>query len=326
MAHLLAVDGNSLGHRAWHALRAEALGGAWVAHGMVRMLATAWSHGPFDAVVVAFDSRDSIRRELYPAYKANRPPHDPELHEQLDRSAGLLATCGFTVASVEGFEADDLLASVTRRARHLAVRTSLLSSDRDLISLVRDDVTLLRPRGTMSDVEVCDPDTVRERYGVDPPRYLDLAVLRGDASDNLPGVDGIGEKTAAKLLVSWGSIEALYAGLADLPVNLATRLREGRDAVERNLGLMSPLGDPDVDVRAAVARGLDVVRIQRALRAAGLRRAADDLRLAIERPPPPPLPPPPPDDTSGLSEPPSGPATISPRPDLALDAEQAALF
>lgn len=293
MATLLAVDGNSLGHRAWHALRRSRLSGAWVTHGVVRMLASAWAYGPFEAVFVAFDSRTNLRRDSCPEYKANRDAHDPELYDQFERMSGLLDACGFEVAVAEGYEADDLLATAAVTCEEEAIDCAVLSSDRDLLSLVSDNVTVLRPRGTMSDLTVYDPAAVVDEFGVEPRQYLELAALRGDTSDNLDGVHGVGPKTAAKLLSSWGSIDALYAGLRHLPHDLASRLREAEDAVARNLALMSPLTNRDVDVAATMARGLDVGRITTALSEAGLQQAATDMRLAIQRDPvPPPVPPP----------------------------------
>lgn len=293
MATLLAVDGNSLGHRAWHALRASRLSGAWVTHGVVRMLASAWTYGPFDGVFVGFDSRTSFRRDSYPEYKANRDPHDPELYAQFGRMSELLDACGFEVAEVDGHEADDLLAVAAGACQEAGIDCALLSSDRDLLALVNDTVSLLRPRGTMSDLAVYDPDAVVDEFGVEPHQYLELAALRGDTSDNLAGVHGVGPKTAAKLLASWGSIDALYDGLRHLPNDLASRLRDAEDDVARNLALMSPLTNHEIDVVGAVRRGLDVDRITATLTDAGLRQAATDLRLAIQRDPEPPAAPPP---------------------------------
>lgn len=299
MTTLLAVDGNSLGHRAWHALRRSRLSGAWVTHGVVRMLASAWSYGPFDGVYVAFDSATSYRRDSYPEYKANRDPHDPELYEQFDRLSAILTDCGFAVGMVEGYEADDLLAAAAAAAEGSGIACSVLSSDRDLLSLVSDTVTLLRPRATMSDLTVYGPDAVLDEFGVRPHQYLELAALRGDTSDNLDGVHGVGAKTAAKLISSWGSVDALYAGLQHLPSDLSARLREAEEDVARNLALMSPLTNHPVDVAAIVDRGVDVEQVTTALDGARLRQAATDLRLAIERGPMPPAPPPPEVDPAG---------------------------
>ncbi len=325
MATLLAVDGNSLGHRAWHALRGSSLSGAWVTHGVVRMLASAWAYGPFDAVLVAFDSRTSFRRDSYPEYKANRDPHDPQLYAQFDRMSDLLDRCGFEVAEVEGHEADDLLATAARACEDAGIHCSVLSSDRDLLALVSDTVTLLRPRGTMSDLTVYDPEVVCDEFGVEPDQYLELAALRGDTSDNLDGVHGVGPKTAAKLLSSWGSIDALYDGLRHLSADLADRLRKAEDDVSRNLALMSPMTNTDIDVAAVIERGLDPDRMTATLSEAGLRRAATEMRLAIEREPEPP-PPPPPDAEPDARRPPATSDDERDPPPVHYVGEQAGLF
>jgi DNA polymerase-1 len=319
---LLAVDGNSLAHRAWHALREEATGGPWVTDGIVRMLSSAWIHGPYDAVVFAFDSSASLRRELYPEYKSHRDDNDPALTEQISLAASTLAACGLHVISSEGYEADDLLAATAEAIRRLPpARCHVLSSDRDLTAVVSERVTLLRPRRTMSDIRIYDVAAVEAEYGVAPRVYLQLAALRGDPSDDLPGVRGIGRKTAAKLLRSFGSVEEVYANLRYLDHKVAAELRAARDDVERNLLLMSPLGTHDLDVAAMLGAGIDVDRVDATLTAAGLGRAAGVFRWAFERGPLPPKPPPPDEDpidgvTIELPEPPAAP----------IQGEQVGLF
>lgn len=327
MGTLLAVDGNSLAHRAWHALRGDELDGAWVTHGVVRMLASAWRHGPFDGVAVAFDSPANLRCARDPAYKANRGDHDPALHEQLGLLADLLPRCGWTVLTAAGYEADDLLAATARACTALGLRCHLLSSDRDLLALVSPTVTLLRPRRTMADLTVHDPAAVEAEYGIAPAQYLHLAALRGDPSDNLPGVRGIGTRTAARLLRSWGSIEGIYAGLFDIAPAVADKLRAGRQRVERNLALMTPLADHDVDVPGVLARGVDVERVCRTLESVGLGAAAASFRHAVARGPLPPLPPPPevePTDHGRAGR--RGRPRPEARTPVAVEGEQAALF
>lgn len=320
-ATVLAVDGNSLAHRAWHALRDERFGGAWVAHGVVRMLATAWSYGPFDAVVVAFDSSTSVRKSMYPPYKATRSDKEPGFHEQFAQLRGIIGACGFGDLVTDGYEADDVLAAIAAETVAAGHRCYVLSSDRDLLALVHQDVWLLRPRASMQDVTVYDPAAVEEEFGVPPERYVELAALRGDPSDNLPGAHGIGAKTAAKLLRSFGTLEELYAGLRWLPNDTAAKLREGREAVDRNIELMSPMGEHDIGLEAALELGVDLGHVVSTLRERGLRSAADSFRFAVEREPEPPASPP-------IEEAPVPPVALDPllddEPTPAV--EQAALF
>lgn len=295
---VLAVDGGSLGHRAWHAMGPDGGDAPFVTDGVLRMLASAWIHGPFAAVVLALDSDSSVRRNRFPGYKAHRPPPDPDLPRQLRRLGEIARSAGFTVLEAEGYEADDLLAAVAAAAPAAGARCALLSSDRDLLAHVGRGVVALRPRTSMSDLKVYGPADVEEEFGVPPDRYTELAALRGDPSDGLDGVPGVGVRTAARLLASFGSLEALYTGLHHLDPPLRRALLRARPEVDRNLALMRPLGDHRVDVAAVVARGLDVQRAASALRAAGLEHAATEFRLATQRPPPQPRPPPPVTDTT----------------------------
>lgn len=317
-AAVLGVDGGSLGHRAWHALGATGRAGPWVAGGVVRMLASAWLYGPFRAVVLALDSATSLRRQRFPAYKAHRPPPDPALVRQLRLVGDVARDAGFTVLEADGYEADDLLAGVARAARGQGVRCALLSSDRDLLAHVGDGVVLLRPRRSMSDLKVYDRADVEDEFGVPPERYRELAALRGDPADSLEGVPGVGMRTAARLLTSFGSLTALYEGVHHLDPPLRRALLQARPVVDRNLRLMRPLGGQAVDIAGVLTRGLDVSRAAAALSAAGLGRAATAFRLAVERPLPPPPPPPPVTDTTDygradrLLPPPRRPSGSSP--------------
>lgn len=332
---VLAVDGNSLAHRAWHALRASEPDGRlpegpFVARGMVRMLATAWIEGPYDAVVVCFDGPDNLRKKRFAGYKAGREEKDPELVRQLERAQRVLEACAFTVAQLDGYEADDLLAVVAATCTEADWRCTIVSSDRDLTALVSDVVTLLRPGQSMAQIRTYTPASTEAEYGVPPERYLQLAALRGDPSDGLDGVRGVGAKTAARLINTYGSIATVYAYLAELTPGQRDALVAARDAVERNLDLMAPMTDVDVDVAAAVANGVDLDAVAATLGQLGMRETADHFRHAVQRGPIPPLPPPPVSDDrdhvpAAPPPPGTGPATRV-VPVLAEDVEQAPLF
>ena len=290
---LLAIDGNSLAHRAFHASNPDERQGAWMLGLFVRILAGVWSYGPYDGVLVGFDHPVNHRKLADPGYKAGRSEKDPVLEEGLDELPGLMAGLGFTIEQHEGAEADDVRASAAREAVALGARCHVLSSDKDLLALVSDDVTLLRPRGTMGDLVVTDPARVRADHGVDPSQYVDLAALRGDPSDGLRGVHGIGARTAAKLLRRHGSVEQLYANLHNLDPRTEAKLRAGRAEVDRNLALMTPLTGVPADVAGALEHGVDLDELDEALVALGEGRAAGTFRNAVTRPLPPPMPPPP---------------------------------
>ena len=347
---VLAVDGNALGHRAYRSAETELAAGdtrPLVTGAVVSMLAGAWVHGPYDAVLIGFDHPDNRRKLLAPEYKANRPPTPPELTASLHRLRGDLGECGFHVVEQDGAEADDVLAAAADACTAAGWRCDLLSSDRDLTALVGGAVRLLRPRARFADLVVEDAAAVRTAYGVDPERYVDLAALRGDSSDGLTGATGIGTKTAAKLLATYGTVAGIYAALSDLPPRLEASLREGRERVERNLLLMAPLPHLDVDIATLAGSAVDPDRVLRVLEPLGLDAAARRFARAVTAPPPQPAAPHPAADASAPppgSDAVHGPGDLDPddlevarrdrerrdrvRPDLDVAAagEQGALF
>jgi DNA polymerase I len=323
---MLAVDGNSLGHRGFHSSRTEAADDhrPLVTGAVVSMLASVWSEGPYDGLVVAFDHPTNRRKDDHPEYKANRSPSHPELGPSLVALRTHLATCGFTVLEHPGSEADDLLAAVVDACWLRGWPCDVLSSDRDLTALVGPTTRLLRPRATFSDLQIEDEAAVRQRYGIEPSQYVELAALRGDPSDGLTGATGIGPKIAARLLRDYGSVAGIYAALTDLPPKLEAALREGRHRVERNLVLMAPIPHLEVDIDAAHQRGIDPDGVLAALEPLGLEVAARRFARAVLAPPQPPTPPPPlapPPELAGRLEPSRGAITAA-----TLEAEQASLF
>ncbi len=324
--HVLAVDGNSLAHRAYHAIvDTDDAVGAFVTAGFMGMLGSVWGHGPFDAIVIALDHPHNQRKVDFPEYKANRTDQ-VDLSDHLRDLGTHLRATGLVVVDVEGAEGDDVLAATTDACEAREWRCTVLSSDRDLTALVSERVTLLRPRGTMSDLRVYDPAAVMTEYGVRPDQYTDLAALRGDPSDGLVGVNGIGPKTAARLLRDHGDLTGIYANLCHLDPRTESALRAGRDRAERNRLLMSPLPHIEVDVDLAVQVGVDVDAIDAALANHGLGAAGGRFRWAVERPQAPPMAPPPVDKDVPAIEIPD--AVLERRASMAAVAqgEQDALF
>jgi len=303
MRQLLAVDGSSLVHRAWHSTRdgEDAEREGIVTATFASMLASIWPYGPYTTLLVAFDHPVNRRRLDFPEYKAQRTSTPDGLRAALERTAEHLSVAGIAVRRQEGVEADDLLATASDEARARGITCDLLSSDRDLIAFVGGVVRLLRPRQRFNDVAVEDERAVRETYGVDPARYVDLAALRGDTSDGLRGADGIGPARAARLVRDHGSVTALYRALPDLPPAIARSLREAREDVERNLLLMSPIPHLDVRFDEALASRDGAGRLAALVEELGFPGAARRLRRAIDtdeerrEPSPPPIPPPPTD-------------------------------
>jgi DNA polymerase-1 len=321
--HVLAVDGNSLAHRAYHAIvGTDDAVGSFVTGGVVSMLGTAWSYGPFDRVVVAFDAPNNRRKADFPEYKANRV-EDPVLTGHLADLQGHLADCGLHVVSEEGVEADDLIAATAEACTARDWQCTIFSSDRDLTALVSDSVTLLRPRGTMADLRVEDPPAVHREYGVRPEQYADLAALRGDPSDGLNGVLGIGPKTAARLLRDHGDLSGIYANLCLLPPKIEAALRAGREVVERNRLLMTPL--PHVTVDVDTTPPVDVDRVDDILTGLGLGSHAGRFRAALTRPAAPPMAPPP-SDADAPEAPPVIPVAVQARREATPAVERGEQF
>jgi DNA polymerase-1 len=212
---LLAVDGDSFAHRAYHALpksirRAEGRpAGAIV--GFANMLLRLWDAEEPRAVLVAWDTLTvpTYRHEAFESYQAGRV-FDAELLEQLDLLPPLVEALGFAYAKAPGYEADDFLAAA---AVHAEPPVFVATSDRDAFQLARADVTILQPTRGVSELARIGPAEVRERYGVEPEQVPDFIALRGDPSDRLPGAQGVGPKKAAEVLGQYGSLEAaLEAG------------------------------------------------------------------------------------------------------------------
>ena len=205
---LLAIDGDSLAHRAYHALPKTIRLNAVV--GFANMLVRLWTNERPDAVLVAWDTLTvpTYRHEAFEAYQSGRV-FDESLLEQLDVLPELVRACGFAAAKGAGYEADDFLAAAARVwPGDLLVATS----DRDAFQLASERVTILQPTRGVSELARIGPAEVRERYGVEPEQVPDLIALRGDPSDKLPGARGVGPKKAADILRQYGTLEAALAG------------------------------------------------------------------------------------------------------------------
>ncbi len=214
---VLAVDGNSLLHRAFHAsartmYRTPDGVQGWAVRGLLSQLVAAVDRVCADAVVVGFDDRgNSSRKRRWPIYKAQRAPKPESLERQLDLAVEVLRDLGVCVVVPEGLEADDVLASVAAQAPALGAQTVVATSDRDSFALIDQHTRMLRIlNGGVDASPLLDPERLAMVTGVRPTQYLDLAALRGDSSDNLPGVTGFGAKTAVKLLQALGSGQAAF--------------------------------------------------------------------------------------------------------------------
>ena len=273
---LLAVDGNSLLHRSFHAsartgFRTSDGRPAWAVRGLLSHLTALVDRSCADAVVVGFDDpATSRRRDRWPSYKAHRVAKPATLEQQLADAVEVLRELGVVVAVPPGLEADDVLASAAAYARGLGACTVVATSDRDSFALVADDTRMLRIlNGGVEASPMLDPRRLEMVTGVRPDQYLDFAALRGDASDNLPGVPGIGPKTAARLLAEFGTAAAAFDAAFDdacgdgarcrevLGAATARRLRlpEARAAWEVNREAMAMVDDAPLGLDLAAGVG-----------------------------------------------------------------------
>jgi len=211
---LLVVDGDSLAHRAYHALprtiRRGDGGPGNTLVGFTTMLLRLWQAERPRAVVVGWDTigQPTYRHELLPGYQSGRE-FDDDILEQLDLLPGLVASTGIVCGKHPGYEADDFLGAAVDQEERRRGTTLVVTSDRDAFQLASTTTTILQPTKGVSELRRVGPVEVRERYGVEPSQVPDFIALRGDPSDRIPGARGVGEKTAASLLGQYGSLDAL---------------------------------------------------------------------------------------------------------------------
>lgn len=230
-SRLLLVDGHSLAYRAFYALPVENFMSpdgqpTNAIHGFVSMLLQVVEAENPTHIAVAFDvNRDTFRRAEFPDYKANRAKSPVEFAPQVPVIREVLESFGIVNLAVEGFEADDIIATLTTAAATQQAHVSILTGDRDSMQLVSDNVTVLYPTKGVRELARMTPEAVLEKFGVRPDQYADLAALRGDASDNLPSIPGVGDKTAASWLSTYGDLNGLIAAADEIRGKVGENLR-----------------------------------------------------------------------------------------------------
>jgi DNA polymerase-1 len=251
---LLLIDGHSMAYRAFFALPAENFTTAQGQHtnaiyGFATMLLSLLSTEKPTHVAVAFDvSRKTFRSEIFPEYKANRAKTPDEFRSQMSYLHELVRAFGITTFEVEGFEADDIIATIAKQAERENAEVFICTGDRDSFQLVNEKTTVLYPKRGVSDLTRMTPEAVQEKYGMSPEQYPDFAALRGDPSDNLPSVPGVGEKTAAKWVVEYGSLRELIANVDKLGGKVGQSLRGSINDVIRNRELTQLVANVPLDL------------------------------------------------------------------------------
>ncbi|WP_333619782.1 DNA polymerase I [Dietzia sp.] len=255
---LLLIDGHSLAFRAFFAIPTANFSTSGGQHtnavyGFFTQVMKIVQDEQPTHMAVAFDvSRKSLKRTAeYPEYKATRSATPPEWSGQVELIQKLLDACGIRIASLEGYEADDLIATLSERAKSEGFHSYICTGDRDALQLVTDEVTVLYPKqGTGTPIRYT-PEEVESKYGVAPNRYADLAAIRGDNSDNLPGVNKVGEKTAAEWLQKYGSLDEIIAHADEFGGKRGEYLREAIPQVQLNRKLTELDRDVDLDLPIA---------------------------------------------------------------------------
>lgn len=253
MKKLLLIDGHSMAYRAFFALPADSFTTASGQHtnavyGFANMVMSLIKEEQPSHVAVAFDvSRKTFRSEKFPEYKATRSATPDEFRSQIPLIHELLKAMNINEYSLEGFEADDLLATISKAAVKDGFEVSICTGDRDSFQLVNEQITVLYPKKGVSEMARMTPSAVVEKYGLTPEQYPDFAALRGDPSDNLPSVPGVGEKTAAKWIVEYGSLQNLIAKIDEIGGKAGDSLRAHINSVIRNHELTHLVDDVPLD-------------------------------------------------------------------------------
>ena len=249
---LLLIDGHSMAYRAFFALPVENFATTTgeptnAVYGFTAMLANLLRDEHPTHAAVAFDAgRTTFRTEQYPAYKGTRDATPPEFKGQVPLIKEILDSLRVATLEKDNFEADDIIATLATRAVADGMDVLICTGDRDALQLVSDAVTVLYPRKGVSDLVRYTPAAVEEKYGVTPERYPDLAALVGESSDNLPGVPGVGPKTAAKWITSYGGLDGVLAAAPGITGKAGESLRANLDQVRLNRVLNAAVCDVDL--------------------------------------------------------------------------------
>jgi DNA polymerase-1 len=278
LGELFLIDGNSLAYRAFFALP-ESIAThdgrpTNAIYGLASMFAKMLiDHDP-SAVVVCWDAGWSGRELTYEPYKSQRKPRPDLLRDQWPHLMPLAEAFGFTNIKVDGFEADDVIASLTKRAREQDLAVMVVSGDRDVYQLVEDGVRVMTTSRGVTDTKIYDRDGVVERYGVPPELVTDLIGLKGDTSDNIPGVPGIGDKTAAQLLQEYGDLEGVLSNIdkvsgAKRKENLTNHAEDAR--ISKQLATAIVDIDVELDLDELMSKQMDRSRLREVAREFELR-------------------------------------------------------
>lgn len=227
ISHLILIDGHALAYRAFFALQRQGLRTrrdntpTWAVYGFLRTLLEVIQTRKPECLAVSFDRGRTFRHEKYEAYKAHRPPMPDDLRSQLPIIRQVVEAFGIPIYELDNYEADDVIGSLAKQAARRGQQVSIVTGDQDTMQLVEDRIHVLTPKAGAGELVEYDPVKVKERYEVTPEQFVDYKALIGDSSDNIPGVPGIGPKTAVKLIQQFGSLDGILARVDEVtPVRI----------------------------------------------------------------------------------------------------------
>ncbi|MEY4452859.1 MAG: hypothetical protein RIT51_537 [Actinomycetota bacterium] len=267
---LLLIDGHSLAFRAFYALSPDAFRApngqhTNAVHGFISMMLNILGNEKPTHLAVAFDlSRSSFRTDEYPEYKGTRGETPPEFNGQTEALTEALAAMNITTLTKVNYEADDIIASLADQAADKGFEVLIVSGDRDTFQLIRPETTILYPVKGVMNLARMDDDAVVAKYGIHAKQYPDLAALVGESSDNLPGIPGVGPKTAAKWINEFGSLDAILSSAESIGGKVGESLREHRELAVRNRRLNHLVRDLELveDFEAFRLKGVDEVKVK----------------------------------------------------------------
>ena len=259
MERLMLLDGNGLIYRGYFALpplttsRGELVNAVF---GFCSIVLRGFQDIRPDYVAVAFDlSGPTFRHERFAEYKANRQRMPDDLRDQFPKVREVVKALRIPVYELSGYEADDVIGTLTVEAERLGLDTTVVTGDLDMLQLVTDRTRLMTTRSGVQNTVIYDPARIDERYGLRADQSVDFKALKGDSTDNVPGVPGVGEKTAAKLVGQFGDLSGLYAHLDEVtPEKLRAPLLEAHDRVLESRELMTIVRDLPVSLDLDAAR------------------------------------------------------------------------
>ncbi|MBC7250321.1 MAG: DNA polymerase I [Anaerolineae bacterium] len=281
---LVLIDGHALAYRAFHALpptlstKSGELTNA--TYGFTSMLLNVLRDEKPDYVIVAFDVGRTFRHDEYPEYKAHRRKMPDELHYQFERIREIIKALNIPIIEVPGYEADDVLGTLARQAAEQGLETLIVTGDTDTFQLIDEHTRVLTSRRQFSDTIIYDEKGIKERFGLKPAQLVDYKAIVGDVSDNIPGVRGVGEKTATRLLQKYGSLENIYKHLDEIkPARFQKALAEARDAALLGKHLVTIVTDVPIslDLESSRFGSFDLERVKEIFRELEFRSLMDRL-------------------------------------------------